>query len=94
VRAQSGAQVIPARPQVTIRDSSGVTEGRFTGSVTPNDTGGLDLTITEHFARHTSLRETMAEENLLCYEMNRLPLPTEHGSPSVSSLPAGTASPR
>jgi DMSO/TMAO reductase YedYZ molybdopterin-dependent catalytic subunit len=67
--------------QVTIRDNSGVTGAGFTGSVQPDDAGGLDLTITEHFARSMSLREAMAEENLLCYEMNGKPLPTEHGFP-------------
>src|SRR4051795_13566393 len=67
--------------QVTIRDDSGVTGGGFTGSVEPDASGGLDLTITEHFARSMSLREAMAEQNLLCYEMNGTPLPTEHGYP-------------
>ena len=67
--------------QVTIRDNSGVTGGGFTGSVEPDASGGLDLTITEHFARSMSLREAMAAENLLCYEMNGSPLPVEHGFP-------------
>jgi DMSO/TMAO reductase YedYZ molybdopterin-dependent catalytic subunit len=67
--------------QVTIRDNSGVTGGGFTGSVEPDATGGLDLTITEHFARSMSLSDAMAHENLLCYEMNGRPLPVEHGYP-------------
>jgi DMSO/TMAO reductase YedYZ molybdopterin-dependent catalytic subunit len=67
--------------QVTIQDNSGVTGPGRTGSVAPDATGGLDLTITEHFARSMSLREAMAEENLLCYQMNGEPLPTEHGFP-------------
>jgi DMSO/TMAO reductase YedYZ molybdopterin-dependent catalytic subunit len=66
---------------VTIRDNPGVTGGGFTGSVEPDATGGLDLTITEHFARSMSLREAMAEENLVCYSMNGTPLPVEHGFP-------------
>jgi len=67
--------------QVTIRDNPGVTSGGFTGTVEPDSTGGLDLTITEHFARSMSLREAMADENLVCYEMNGKPLPVEHGFP-------------
>jgi len=67
--------------EVTIRDNSGVTGPGLTGSVEPDATGGLDLTITEHFARSMSLREAMAEENLVCYEMNGRALPVEHGFP-------------
>jgi len=62
--------------QVTIRDNSGVTGGGFTGHL---EDGAL--TITEHFARSMSLREAMAEENVLCYEMNGKPLPVQHGFP-------------
>jgi len=67
--------------QVTIRDDSGITSGGLTGTVEPDAGGGLDLTITEHFARSMTLDEAMASENLLCWEMNDVPLPPEHGFP-------------
>ncbi len=67
--------------QVTIRDNPGVTGPGSTGSVQPDATGGLDLTVTEHFARSMSLREAMAADNLLCYQMNGATLPVEHGYP-------------
>jgi DMSO/TMAO reductase YedYZ molybdopterin-dependent catalytic subunit len=41
----------------------------------------IDLTITEQFARSMSLEEALSRENLLCYEMNAVPLPREHGFP-------------
>ena len=44
-------------------------------------TEGLDITITEQFARSMSLADAMAPDNLLCYEMNGEPLPPEHGAP-------------
>jgi DMSO/TMAO reductase YedYZ molybdopterin-dependent catalytic subunit len=69
------------RGTVTIRDNSGIVGGGVTGTVAPDTDGGLDLTITEQFARSMSLREAMAPQNLLCYEMNGLPLPPEHGFP-------------
>ena len=67
--------------EVTIRDNGGVLRGGETGEVTPDATGGLDLTITEQFARSMTLDEALAPENLLCYEMNGVPLPVEHGYP-------------
>lgn len=67
--------------QVTIRDNSGVTGPGLTGTVEPDSTGGLDLTITEHFARSMSLADAMNPDNLLCYGMNGDPLPAEHGYP-------------
>ena len=67
--------------QVTIRDNSGVLSGGRTGQVAPDGAGGMDLTITEQFARSMSLEEAMSDDNLLCYEMNGEPLPTKHGSP-------------
>ena len=71
----------PGIPKQTIRDNSGVLGPGRTGSVVPDDTGGLDLTITEHFARSMTLADAMNPDNLLCYEMNGVPLPTEHGFP-------------
>ena len=65
--------------QVTIRDNSGVTGGGVTGTFPTDPNGGL--TITERFARSMSLEEAMASPNLLCYEMNGVPLPPEHGAP-------------
>jgi DMSO/TMAO reductase YedYZ molybdopterin-dependent catalytic subunit len=67
--------------QVTIRDNSGVLRGGRTGTVAPDGAGGLDLTITEHFARSMTLAEALNPDNLLCYEMNGVPLPPEHGAP-------------
>jgi DMSO/TMAO reductase YedYZ molybdopterin-dependent catalytic subunit len=67
--------------QVAIRDDSGILSGGNTGSVVPDTTGGLDLTITEQFARSMTLADAMNPNNLLCYEMNGAPLPPEHGYP-------------
>ena len=47
----------------------------------PDLDGGLDLTITEQFARSMSLEDALSRDNLLCYEMNGDPLPPEHGFP-------------
>ena len=66
---------------VTIRDDSGVTGAGITGIGTPDAGGGLDLTITEHFARSMSVQDALAPGNLLCYDMNGGPLPNEHGAP-------------
>ena len=41
---------------VTIRDNSGIVSGGKTGVVAPDAEGGLDLTITEQFARSMSIR--------------------------------------
>ena len=75
--------------EVTIRDNSGVLgpeEGgtvgpRGTGTTVPDGGGGLDLTITEQFARSMTLDDALNPENLLCYGMNGEPLPPEHGFP-------------
>ena len=69
------------RGTVTIRDNSGIVSGGKTGAVEPDADGGLDLTITEQFARSMSLDEALDRDNLLCYEMNGEPLPPEHGFP-------------
>jgi DMSO/TMAO reductase YedYZ molybdopterin-dependent catalytic subunit len=66
---------------VTIRDNVGITSGGDSGTVVPDGSGGLDLTITEQFARSMSVEEALDGENLLCYEMNDRPLPPEHGYP-------------
>ncbi len=65
----------------TIRDNSGIVSGGLTGAVEPDAGGGLDLTITEQFARSMSLREAFDPRNLLCYEMNGEPLPEKNGFP-------------
>jgi DMSO/TMAO reductase YedYZ molybdopterin-dependent catalytic subunit len=67
--------------RVTIRDNAGVLRAGSTGTVEPDAGGGLDLTITEHFARSMSIDEALSPDNLLCYEMNGAPLPPEHGFP-------------
>ena len=61
---------------VTIRDNTGITRGGETGAFTNGA-----LTVTEHFARSMSLEDAMNPENLLCYEMNGVPLPADHGAP-------------
>jgi DMSO/TMAO reductase YedYZ molybdopterin-dependent catalytic subunit len=66
---------------VTIRDNGGVLRGGRTGKVADDGAGGLDLTITEQFARSMSLEEALNGDNLLCWEMNGVPLPKEHGFP-------------
>src|SRR5215218_7034961 len=67
--------------EVTIRDNSGVIAAGRTGAVVPDGSGGLDLTITEQFARSMSLEDALNADNLLCFEMNGEPLPREHGFP-------------
>jgi DMSO/TMAO reductase YedYZ molybdopterin-dependent catalytic subunit len=65
---------------VTIADNSGVVRRHPTEPASPLPTD-IDLTITEQFARSMSLEEALSGENLLCYEMNGVPLPREHGFP-------------
>jgi DMSO/TMAO reductase YedYZ molybdopterin-dependent catalytic subunit len=79
------------RGTVTIRDNSGIVSPGLTGRVEPDPQGGLDLTITEQFARSMSLEDALARNNLLCYEMNGDPLPPEHGFPVRLIAPGGTA---
>jgi DMSO/TMAO reductase YedYZ molybdopterin-dependent catalytic subunit len=67
--------------EVTIRDNSGVIGPGRSGKVVDDGTGGLDLTITERFARSMSVEDALNPDNLLCYEMNGAPLPREHGFP-------------
>jgi DMSO/TMAO reductase YedYZ molybdopterin-dependent catalytic subunit len=69
------------RGTVTIQDNGGIRSGGLTGRVQPDAEGGLDLTITEQFARSMSLNDALNSDNLLCYEMNGEPLPPEHGFP-------------
>jgi DMSO/TMAO reductase YedYZ molybdopterin-dependent catalytic subunit len=66
---------------LTIRDNPGVLSPGNTGTGTPDGSGGIDLTITEQFARSMSVEEAMSRDNLLCYQMNGQPLPPEHGFP-------------
>ncbi len=66
---------------VAIRDNSGVLSAGNTGVGEPDAGGGLDITITEQFARSMTLADAMAPGNLLCYEMNDEPLLPEHGAP-------------
>jgi len=65
---------------VAIRDNSGVVKSVPTAPASPLPTD-IDLTITEQFARSMSLEEALNGDNLLCYEMNGVPLPREHGFP-------------
>ena len=69
------------RGTVTIRDNGGILSGGRTGTVAPDADGGLDLTITEQFARSMSLDEALQRDNILCYEMNGEPLPAKNGFP-------------
>jgi DMSO/TMAO reductase YedYZ molybdopterin-dependent catalytic subunit len=64
------------RGKVTIRDNSGVLRGGRTGELKDGA-----LTITERFARSMSLEDALNPDNMLCYEMNGVPLPKEHGFP-------------
>jgi DMSO/TMAO reductase YedYZ molybdopterin-dependent catalytic subunit len=66
---------------VTIRDNSGILSAGETGDEAAVQTEGLDITITEQFARSMTLADAMAPDNMLCYEMNGAPLPAEHGAP-------------
>jgi DMSO/TMAO reductase YedYZ molybdopterin-dependent catalytic subunit len=64
-----------------IRDNSGIVSGGLAGAVEPDAGGGLDLTVTEQFARSMSLDDALDPRNLLCYEMNGEPLPEKNGFP-------------
>jgi DMSO/TMAO reductase YedYZ molybdopterin-dependent catalytic subunit len=66
---------------VTVRDNSGITSAGETGTGTPDENGGLDLTFTEQFARSMSVKDALRRVNLLCYEMNGDALPVAHGFP-------------
>jgi DMSO/TMAO reductase YedYZ molybdopterin-dependent catalytic subunit len=66
---------------VAIRDNVGVLSGGRIGKTEQDVDGGLDLFITEQFARSMSIGEALHPANLLCYEMNGMPLPAEHGFP-------------
>jgi DMSO/TMAO reductase YedYZ molybdopterin-dependent catalytic subunit len=69
------------RGPAIIRDNTGIIAGGRSGTVQPDPAGGMDLTITEQFARSMSLRDALSRDNILCYEMNGGPLPPEHGFP-------------
>jgi DMSO/TMAO reductase YedYZ molybdopterin-dependent catalytic subunit len=66
---------------VTIRDNGGVLGPGQTGNVKDDGEGGLDLTITEQFARSMSIRDAFHRDNLLCYELNGEPLAPVRGFP-------------
>ncbi len=69
------------RGEVTVRDNSGVTGGGLTGGTEQDAGGGLDLTVTEQFARSMPLEDALDGEKLLCDEMNGADLPADHGGP-------------
>lgn len=69
------------RGKLTIRDNAGIVSAGQTGVAEPDAGGGLDLTITEQFARSMSLKDALNRDNLLCYEMNGEPLPPANGFP-------------
>jgi DMSO/TMAO reductase YedYZ molybdopterin-dependent catalytic subunit len=69
------------RGPVTISDNPGITGGGRSGTTAPDAGGGLDLTVTERFARSMSVEEALNPANLLCWEMDGGPLPPEHGAP-------------
>ena len=58
-----------------MRDNSGIVSGGLMGAVEPDAGGGIDLTITEQFARSMSLADALDPHILLCYDMNGDPLP-------------------
>ena len=81
--ARQGIEVIfwgADKGAVTIRDNSGVIRPGD-GDGEPDASRGLDLTITEQFARSMSLEDAMSRDNLLCYEMNGVPLPRTTAPP-------------
>lgn len=41
-----------------------------------------DITMKQSFARSMSVEDAMSPANMLCYEMNGVPLPAEHGFPA------------
>jgi DMSO/TMAO reductase YedYZ molybdopterin-dependent catalytic subunit len=62
-------------------DNVGIVSGGRTGRVESDGEGGLDLTITEQFARSMSLKEALHRGNILCYQMNGEALPPKNGFP-------------
>jgi DMSO/TMAO reductase YedYZ molybdopterin-dependent catalytic subunit len=81
--AEQGTEVVfwgADSGQVTIADNSGVVRSDPAQRPSPLPTN-IDLTITEQFARSMSIEEALNGDNLLCYEMNGVPLPREHGYP-------------
>ena len=77
-RSCSGAPIPGRSRSATTAAWSGSHPGRAGRARVPTD---IDLTITEQFARSMSLEEALSGDNLLCYEMNGVPLPREHGFP-------------
>ena len=81
----AGTPLAPLLERAGIRDEGTevVFYGADAGEVTIRDNGGVPgpLTITEQFARSMSLEEALNGDNILCYEMNGVPLPREHGFP-------------
>ena len=65
---------------VTIRDNSGVTSPGVTGTVDPDDGGGLDLRSPSSSPAACRWTDAMDPDNLLCYEMNGEPLPPSTAS--------------
>jgi len=81
--AREGAEVVfwgADSGPVTIRDNSGVVRSHPGEPPSPLPTD-IDLSITERFARSMSLEDALNDHNLLCYEMNGVALPREHGFP-------------
>jgi DMSO/TMAO reductase YedYZ molybdopterin-dependent catalytic subunit len=82
----AGARLAPLLREAGLsRDASevvfwGADQGQATFLDNPGG-GGVPLTFTDRFARSMSLDDALAEDNLLCYEMNGEPLPAEHGAP-------------
>jgi DMSO/TMAO reductase YedYZ molybdopterin-dependent catalytic subunit len=81
----AGTPLAPILERAGVRDEGieVVFWGADRGEVTIRDNGGTGgpLTITEQFARSMTLEDALDPEILLCYEMNGVPLPREHGYP-------------
>ncbi len=92
--ADAGEHII--RDNVGVLDPDGDADGdpdnNDNGPAGPHGTGrflpdqdfslnGVDLKVTERFARSMTLEDALNPANLLCYEMNGGPLPEEHGFP-------------
>jgi DMSO/TMAO reductase YedYZ molybdopterin-dependent catalytic subunit len=87
----AGAPLAPILREARIQEEGieVVFWGADSGPVIIPETGALDeeglpgapLSITERFARGMTVEDALNPQNLLCYEMNGVRLPDEHGAP-------------
>jgi DMSO/TMAO reductase YedYZ molybdopterin-dependent catalytic subunit len=74
----AGTPLAPILKEAGVLDDG--TEVVFVGADAGDETV-RDITMRQNFARSMSLADAMNPANLLCYEMNRAPLPPSNGFP-------------